>query len=410
MKKLPHVNRLITKEATFQQTTVKVCMHVRGIARTDERVMREAIALKEVDFAVTILDIEDNITRPVEEEIRGVHVKHVMRPGWLKPACFKPLRLILSMKKLISTTVKLIQTPADVYHAHDDNALVACYIAAMWHKSFLIFDAHEFPLKDVAYKRWLSTLLTRLFTFIIRRCSGIITVSPPIAQEIRNLYRVSNVSLVRNIAVYQKPLNSDRLRQLLNLRSDTHLALYQGNLEDNRNLDTLVRAGTFLEKNIVIVLMGKGVGSTQARLESLIASERVDERVKIIPPVPYAELLEWTASADIGLITFSPNYSTSIRLCLPNKLFEYLMAGLPVLASPLDAVAELLKTYDVGWVVPSLAPSDIGAAINAMLADSTAYMRMRRNALEITRHELCWEKECQRLIYLYQSILEKRNA
>jgi glycosyltransferase involved in cell wall biosynthesis len=203
-------------------------------------------------------------------------------------------------------------------------------------------------------------------------------------------------------------LKSDRLRQFLNLEPAVQIALYQGNLQDNRSLDTLVRAATFLEKNIVIVLMGKGVGSTQVHLEALIASEGVGDRVKIIPPVPYAELLEWTASADIGLITYSPNHSTSVRLCLPNKLFEYLMAGLPVLASPLDAVAELLKTYEVGQIVSSLAPCDIGAAISGMLADSAARMRMHYKTLEITRHELCWEKECQHLIRLYQSILKRK--
>lgn len=400
-----HSQGSTTKTAITEYTTKKVCMHVRGAVRTDERVMREAISLKGSGFAVTILDIEDDVTRPVEEEIRGIHVKHVMRPGWLKPACFKPLRLILSMEKLIYTTVKLIQTPAEVYHAHDDNALAPCYIAALWHKTPLIFDAHEFPLKDVTHRRWLNLLLTHLLTLMMRRCSGIITVSPPIAQEIGKLYHVSNVSLVRNIAIYQKPLKSNRLRQFLSLGSDVQIALYQGNLQDDRSLDTLVRAGTFLEKNIVIVLIGKGVGSTQARLEALIASEGVGDRVKIIPPIPYAELLEWTASADIGLITFSPNYSTSIRLCLPNKLFEYIMAGLPVLASPLDAVEDVLRKYDVGLVVSSLSPVDIGTAIEAMLADRTGLERMRSNALAAAQKELCWERERSQLIRLYQNIL-----
>jgi len=151
--------------------------------------------------------------------------------------------------------------------------------------------------------------------------------------------------------------------------------------------------------------MGKGFGETVAELEALAVKEGVADRVKIIPPVPYAELLEWTASADIGLAVFSPDYSLSVRWCLPNKLFEYLMAGLPVLATSLDAVADLLKSYDVGQVVPSFTPVDIAAAINAMLADHAALDRMRRNALKAVRGDLCWEKERQRLIRLYRDIL-----
>src|SRR5207247_7864979 len=147
--------------------------------------------------------------------------------------------------------------------------------------------------------------------------------------------------------------------------------------------------------NIVIVMMGRAVETTRVQLEDLIASKGVADRVKIIPPVPYAELLDWTASADIGLTIFQPGYTRSIRYCLPNKLFEYLMAGLPVLSSQLDAIAEVLKTYDVGQILPSLAPEDIGASINAMLADAEALARRRQNALEAAKQEFNWEKEKQ---------------
>ena len=93
-------------------------------------------------------------------------------------------------------------------------------------------------------------------------------------------------------------------------------------------------------------------------------------------------------------------------MCLPNKLFEYLMAGLPVLASPLDAVADLIRTYDVGCIVPSLEPEMIGRAISAMLADRDALARMRGSALAATQHDLCWESESRRLIELYEDIME----
>jgi O-antigen/teichoic acid export membrane protein/glycosyltransferase involved in cell wall biosynthesis len=409
--KIPHKNTYLpiqdSESAMQKHVPKKVCMHVRGTVRTDERVMREAIALKDAQFAVTILDIEEEVTCVTEEEIRGIQVKHIIKPGWLKPVVFRPLRLLLSMKKLAYTTVKLIQTPADIYHAHDDNALAACYIAAIWHRTPLILDAHEFPLNNITHKRWLHMVVTHLFILMVRRCSEIITVSPAIAQEICSLYHVSNVSLVRNIACYQHPRQSNRLRHFLKLTSDVQIALYQGNLQDNRNLDTLVRAGAFVAENIVIVLMGKGIGATQARLEALIISEGVGNQVKIIPPVPYAELLEWTSSADIGLITFAPNYSTSIRLCLPNKLFEYLIAGLPVLATPLDAVAEILQHYDVGQIVSSLSPADIGATIEGMLTESISLERMHHNALAAAQKELCWEQERFQLIQLYRNIMPR---
>jgi glycosyltransferase involved in cell wall biosynthesis len=170
-----------------------------------------------------------------------------------------------------------------------------------------------------------------------------------------------------------------------------------------------VRAAPLLEENIMIVMMGRGFGSTQSELNELIVREGVADRVKILPPVPYDELLDWTSSADIGLTLLPPDYSLSIEKCLPNKFFEYLMAGLPVLTSRLDAIVEVIETYAVGRVIPSLSPQDISAAINSVLNDQESLERMRTNALEIAQARFCWEKESQELIRLYQKILAKQN-
>ena len=96
-------------------------------------------------------------------------------------------------------------------------------------------------------------------------------------------------------------------------------------------------------------------------------------------------------------------------MMLPNKLFEFLMAGVPVLASPLDDVADIIKSYDVGQVVSSLAPADIGTAINAMLTDQHALDRMHSNALKAAQEDLNWEKEQQQLVHLYYGILARKN-
>ena len=86
------------------------------------------------------------------------------------------------------------------------------------------------------------------------------------------------------------------------------------------------------------------------------------------------------------------------------------MAGLPVLSSSLDAVVEVIKTYDVGRVVRSLAPADIGAAINAMLTDRDALAPMHHNALDAARQELNWEKEQRHLVHLYREEFAHRGV
>jgi glycosyltransferase involved in cell wall biosynthesis len=400
------------REAASTTSPVVVCMHVLCEARDDTRVLHEATALLEAGFAVSIVDVEGQNNQPVEEKIQGIHVKHILMPDSFTNTRFTRWALVRAMQLLILGTLRLIQTPADIYHAHDVSGLPASYIAALLRRKPLIFDSHELPLAAMSngFFHRIRPLLSWLLARLLSGCAGVITVSPPIVQEFRNRYHVPTVSLVRNIAPYRAAPESDRLRQLLGLGRDVRIALFQGDFRPSCCLDILIRSAAFLEPDIVIVMMGKARGTIQSELENLIASEGVADRVKIIPPVPYEELLNWTASADLGLIVYSQEYSLNVRMCLPTKLFEYLMAGLPVLASQLDAIAEVIKTYDVGQIVPSLASEDVGAAINTMLSERNALARMHRNALEASRYDLCWEKESSRLTHLYSEILGVQNA
>ncbi len=395
------------KETTMAPSPVKVCMHVLGKARTDVRVMRAATALVEAGFVVTVVDIESERSHLVEEDMRGVRVKHVIAPNWYTSRRCKPWFLVNVVLLLIRSTLRVLLTPAEVYHAHDLTALPACYITARLRRKHLIFDAHELPLPDEKYStRWrgLAGLSKFLLAGMMPYCAGVITVSPPIAHEIRKHYCCPEVTLIRNVPPYREVPKNDRLRQQLGLSPAIRIALYQGNMQPDRQLDKLIRAASYLERDIVIVIMGRSIGAAQSQLEALIAVEGVADRVKILPPVPYTELLDWTGSADIGLIVYAPDYSLNTRMSLPNKIFEYLMAGLPVLASPLDSVVEIISTYEVGQVVSSLTPTDVGAAINAILADRVALDHMRRNALDATRQHLCWEKESSQLVRLYREI------
>ncbi len=382
-------------------------MHVTNSAYNDYRVMREATALVEAGFDVSIVDIMDELERPAEEDIEGVHMKHVMMPSLFIPTRFKPWYLVKATQMILRGAMRLLRTSADIYHAHDVKGLPACYIAACLRRKRLIFDSHEIPLDDPNIARWprLSALATRALAHIMPRCVAVVTASPLYAREISRDYNYPEVKTVLNVPIYRGIPKSNRLREHLGLSPNVRIALYQGNIQANRSLEQLVNAAPFLDPGIVIVMMGQAVEETRIQLEELIASKGVADRVKMIPAVPYEELLDWTASADVGLTIFKPGYTRSIRYCLPNKLFEYLMAGLPVVSSELDAIAELLKTYDVGEILPSLAPSDIGAAINSILSDPAILARMHDNALAIARQQFHWEKEKQKIVQLYNAVV-----
>lgn len=392
---------------------VAVCMHVLRDACHDVRAIRAGTALVQNGFDVSVIDIQHDDARPAEEEVQGMHMKHLCIPDWYTSRRSQLWFFIRAVQVFILSIIRLIQSRADIYHASELTALPACAIVAALRQKPLIYESYELPLPrpetSVGFWRKAAPLLRYFLAFVLPRCASVIATSPLHAQELQHSFHLNEVCLLRNIPPYKGVSKSDRLRQRLGLGPDVRIALYQGYIQLDRGLDKLVHAATFLEQNVVIVLMGDGPQELLAELESLIVSENVSERIKIIPPVPYEELLEWTASADIGLNVLPRDYSLSIQKCLPNKVFEYLMAGLPVLSSQLEAVVEILQSYDVGRIVVSTEPRDIGAAINAMLADQVALAHMSSNALQAVKHDLCWEQERNQLIRLYERILYRSS-
>jgi glycosyltransferase involved in cell wall biosynthesis len=391
----------------------KICMHIVGAASADVRAMRAGTALAKAGFDISIIDVESQST---EENREGIRIKHMFVPKAFSATRFKRWSLFRAISLLIRGTLSLVTTSADIYHALDLPALPACYIAAIVRRKPVVFESYELPLSTLPpaemgmSRRLLQALLALLLRHIIPRCTAVIVVSQPIVEEMRRRYQCSNLSLIRNIAPYQRVVKNDILRQKLGLAAHVRIALYQGYLQPDRGLDTLIQAAPFLEKDTVIVIMGKDKVGMLAELDALIASKGIAERVKIIPAVPYEDLLTWTASADIGLIIYTPDYSQNVQMMLPNKLFEFLTAGVPVLASPLEAVVDIITSYNIGYVVSSLAPASVGAAINAMLADQNALDRMRLNATRAAQEDLNWEKERQKLIQLYHDILKERSV
>jgi glycosyltransferase involved in cell wall biosynthesis len=385
-------------------------MHALIPARVDGRLKRVASALAKAGYRVTVIDVDHEGGTVQELEQFGISVRHISLPRWTQPfykSSAKIPWLLFKVTRILLGILTVVLASADIYHASDITALPACYLAARLRRKPLIYESYELPLVDQRTKRQpiIRSVSVWLLRLMLPYCSSVIMVSPPLVEEMQHLYGGPGAVVIRSVPNYQVAPTSDRLRRTLGLDAATRIALYQGYVQPNRGLDLLVHAAKFLAPETVIVVMGDG--PSKSSLAELVAQEGMGDRVKLLPLVPYTELLSWTASASIGLNVLPPDYSPSIYFCLPNKLFEYLMAGLPVLTSHLPAVVEVLRQYDVGQVVDSLDPKAVAEAINALLADKEALMRMRANALAAARDTLNWEAESQRLVRLYEETEHK---
>ncbi|GAC1568387.1 MAG: glycosyltransferase family 4 protein [Ktedonobacteraceae bacterium] len=408
----PALNAVGEKTVTAK-VPIKICMHILRDARNDVRSLRSGAALAREGFEVSIIDVEHDRSRPIQEDLCGIHLRHLIIPTWHSSRRSELRFFITSLRTFMLSSACLIQSRADIYHATELNALPACFIAAILCRKPLVYEAYElhipYPETSVAFWRGCGKLIMRLLTIVLPRCAGVIATTPLYAEEMKKRFRLKEVTLLRNIPPYRIVEQNDLLREHLSLGAEKRIALYQGRLQRNRGIDKIIHAAAYLEPDTVIVMIGDGPDKAyQASIRSLIASEGVADRVKIMPPIPlYEELLDWTVSADIGLILYTPGYSLAVKLILPNKLFEYIMAGVPVLATQLDAVEEVMQKYDVGQIVSSIEPAAIGAAINAMLTDKGTLARLKQNALNAARHDLNWEKESLQVVRLYRDVAAK---
>lgn len=384
----------------------RVCMHLMVPGRLNYRVMNDAKALQKSGYEVIICDVVGDHTCPLKEVVDGISFQHVYAPGWFVSTRWKLWFLIKMIVLMVSCTFQLLRCDADIYHAHVEHTFLAAFVAARLRGKGLIFDTPELTMFGPSILRWpiLRFLAIHIIRWMCASCDGYITGSPLYKPILQDLYGCEQVLVLRHIPPYQKVSRNTCLQEKLKLDPDVRIALYQGYLQEDRGLDTLVLAAHGLKPGNIIVLMGASQHKTLTQLLELIRQERLEDRVRILPAVPYDELLAWSASADIGLVVLPPGYSLSIRFCLPNKFFEYIMAGLPVLSSNLDAVVAMIHHYNVGQVLPDFTSTAIGEAINSMLADQEARAVMHSHALEAVRDGLTWEDESGQLVQLYQGI------
>ena len=284
----------------------------------------------------------------------------------------------------------------DVVHANDIATLVPGWVAARLAGARLVYDTHEYAV-GVPYRKafwaWLAATIERL---LIRRCEAVITVSDGIAERLQARYGLAErPTVVRNVPDLPPPGEAPDLRGRMGIGT-APLVLHQGAVAEGRGGGNLVRAVAEMDSTHLLFLGVDGVFAE--RLVTLAAELGVDQRTHFHPPVALTELLSYTTQADVG-VSLLEDTCDNHRLALPNKLFEYLAAGLPVVVSDLPEMRRLVRERQVGWVTDPGDPADIARA----LAEATGSRddESLENRVRIAASELNWQRERSRLTDLY---------
>jgi glycosyltransferase involved in cell wall biosynthesis len=261
------------------------------------------------------------------------------------------------------------------------------------------YDTHEFAIEEYGESlKW--RLLQRPIVSALERqfiddAVVVSAVSPGIAEHLDKLYRLPRATLtVRNTPAYEEtpfcPTQPDRIQ-----------ILYHGIVTPNRGIEVAIDSVALWRPEFTLTIRGPENPAFSPALRERIAGLGLGHRVRLVPPVPMTALVGEAALFDVGLFAL-PGHSRHNEFALPNKFFEYVMAGLALCTTDLPEMAALIREYDLGVTIAMVEPKAIAAAINAL--DPDRIDRFKRNALAAAR-ELCWERESQRLVAAYATAL-----
>lgn len=283
---------------------------------------------------------------------------------------------------------------ADVYHAHDLDTLWVARSCSRRRSARLVYDSHELHTAR-ARDSWRQRLSARVRERRwIRDVDAVIAASPGYAAELTRLYGTP-VQVVRNVPT-RTVIEPRSLRAALDIDDSARVLVYQGSIQEHRGIEQVVEAFDLLDDCVLVVI---GYGHHREPLRRWVEERGLSSRVRFFGPFPQAEMLRWTASADVGMCTIV-GVSRSYELSLPNKLFEYLAAGIPVVASSFGAMADLVIEEGVGEVCDPVDPAAIAAAVRRVLGDRARY----REAAVSAGRRLTWEAEKSELLAVYTAV------
>jgi glycosyltransferase involved in cell wall biosynthesis len=296
------------------------------------------------------------------------------------------------------------ERPAALLIGHDLDALPAAVRAKGSLGAPLIYDAHElFPDMTAAgrpqyeLRGWI-----RHEARMIKHADAVFAVTPSRARVMAERFGIPAPRVIRNM-----PDTGGAEQPASDLREGvpdaSRVVFYSGNMQPARGLEQAIIALADLE-GCVLVVMGSGDDGYVQRLRALAADAGVGDRIFFRDPVRPHEVVAVTASADVGVV-LNRDVSLNNYFSLPNKVFEYIVAGLPVVTSDSPDMTELVRRYDVGETCDPDDPVDVARAVRAALADSD---RLRANARRAAP-ELTWKRESEEFLTAVREVSRARG-
>jgi glycosyltransferase involved in cell wall biosynthesis len=306
-----------------------------------------------------------------------------------------------------AAALESVAEPADIWHGMWAGSLPALIRLRAKHGGRAIYDSRDIFMESrdwARLRRPLRTILQRLERRWAQDVDVVLTVNESYARILEQLLGVPKPRVVMNCQPRWAPPNPapNLIREALGLGPDVGIALYQGRLQSDRGIEQSMEAILEVPDAVLVLL---GFGAWERRLAEQIAAPPYAGRVYLLPAVPPDQLLVWTASADVSVMAIQPS-SLNHRWTTPQKLFESLAAGTPVVASDLPGMAEIVGPSRTGLLADPTDPADIAAKIREIVDAPVAERQaLRARVIEAGSTRFTWEAQVVTLLELYGQLL-----
>lgn len=356
----------------------KVIVSVTNDISTDQRVFKVCNSLQAMGFEVELI----GVSRPWSVALNREYICKRIK------ICFN-IGPLFYFEYNIRLFFLLLFKPASVLLSNDLDTLLANYLISKLKNIPLVYDSHElFPEAPELLERPLKKRLWEcLESFLLPKIKHAYTVCESIQLHYKALHGI-DMKVVRNVPNLCSQPSRDR---------NTKTLLYQGNINPGRGLEVAIKSMSFLP-DYRLKIIGNGIGLNKLKL--LSESEGVSNQVEFLGRLPFEDLKKHTESASIGIL-FEEPLGLSFEYSLPNKLFDYIHAETPVIASPLIEVKKILEKYNVGELLVDRNPEHIAQQIQAMEYKLSTYEFIKAKA------ELNWKNEHEVLESIFSIFQDK---
>ncbi|HEU4718139.1 MAG TPA: glycosyltransferase [Bacteroidia bacterium] len=358
---------------------------------TDQRVHRTCVTLQGLGYDVLLVGRHkrDSLTMPQRPYRTHRMNLHFEKGIWFY--FFFNLRLYFFLRK----------QKADLFVANDLDTLWPNYRAARRKKKPLVYDAHEIftEVPELVNRKFKQRIWKRLERKLVPALKHMITVNDSIAGWYQDRYGI-RPEVVRNIPFYRPEAVHTLTRRQAHLPENKKIILLQGaGINIHRGAEEAVEAMKYVDNAVLLIIGG---GDVIPVLKEMTEKMHLTDKVIFTGKLPPDELRSWTRLADIG-ITLDKDTNINYRFSLPNKIFDYIHAGIPVLASDLVEVRRVVEKYNVGKISPDHEPQHIAALLREML-QSEEYPRWKENAAAAAC-ELTGQREQEKQAAVFRQFL-----